>query len=113
GAAASLADGTLAYGSMRGVTLVNPALLQQKPSRPEVVITGLSTLSGEFNAVNANLNGRTFYLSHEDLGVSLRFSSMNFSEQHKMRYRFWLEGSDNVQYPAQRDNSVIFPQLDY
>lgn len=112
GAVSTLADGTLAYGSMRGVTLVNPALLQEKPAVPNVVITGLNVLSGEFSAIDANLNGRTFKLSHQDLGVSLRFSSMNFSEQHKMRYRFWLEGSDNVHYPAQRDNSVIFPQLD-
>ncbi|SEI01070.1 PAS domain S-box-containing protein/diguanylate cyclase (GGDEF) domain-containing protein [Rheinheimera pacifica] len=111
GAVTTLADGRLAFGSMRGVTLVDPARLQQQSAEPSVIITSLSLLSGNFKPVNTNLNERHFSLSHKDLGITLQFSAMNFSNQHKMRYRYWLEGKQNINYPPQRGNSVIFPQL--
>lgn len=111
GAAAKLPDNRLAYGSMQGVTLVDPSLLQEQTAEPRVIITGLSVLSGNLKPVNANLNDRYFTLSHEDLGITLQFSAMNFSNQHKMRYRYWLDGKQNISYPPQRGNSVIFPQL--
>src|SRR5690606_32640211 len=97
--------------SMRGVTLVDPARLQEQTAEPNAIITGLSVLSGNLKPVNANLNERHFTLSHKDLGITLQFSAMNFSNQHKMRYRYWLEGKQNISYPPQRGNSVIFPQL--
>ncbi|WP_082694658.1 EAL domain-containing protein [Rheinheimera sp. EpRS3] len=111
GAVATLADNRLAFGSMRGVTLVEPARLQEQTAEPNAIITGLSVLSGNLKPVNANLNERHFTLSHKDLGITLQFSAMNFSNQHKMRYRYWLEGKQNISYPPQRGNSVIFPQL--
>jgi diguanylate cyclase (GGDEF)-like protein/PAS domain S-box-containing protein len=112
GASAKLADGRLAYGSMRGVTLIEPAILQTPPANPTVIITGISVLRGDFSARNANLNDRHFTLSHQDLGITLQFSAMSFSNNHKMRYRYWLSGSNNINYPLQSNNSVVFPQLD-
>jgi diguanylate cyclase (GGDEF)-like protein/PAS domain S-box-containing protein len=112
GAAAILPDGSLAYGSMRGVTLIDPAQLQQPPSPPAVIITGISALSGELPPLNANLNNRRFTLSHQDLGITLHFSAMSFSNNHKMRYRYWLSGASNLSYPLQSNNNVVFPQLD-
>ena len=112
GAVATLADGKLAYGSMRGVTLVEPAILQTPPAKPNVIITGISVLSGELAPLNANLNNRHFTFSHQDLGITLRFSAMSFNNSHKMRYRYWLSGTNNISYPLQSTNSVVFPQLD-
>lgn len=112
GAATRLSDGRLAFGSMRGLTLVDTSQLQHAAVRPGVIINGLSLLSGSVKKpLNTNLNERRFTLLHSDLGITLQFSAMNFSNQHKMRYRYWLEGKKNVSYPAQRGNSVIFPQL--
>lgn len=111
GAVTTLADGRLAFGSMRGVTLVDPMRLQEQSSEPSIIITSLSLLSGNLKPVNTNLNERHFTLSHKDLGITLQFSAMNFSNQHKMRYRYWLDGKQNINYPPQRGNSVIFPQL--
>ena len=112
GAATTLTDGRLAFGSMRGITLVEPDILPAAASKPRTTITGISALSGDFTALNARLNGRHFTLSHKDIGITLQFSSMNFASEHKMRYRYWLSGSSNITYPVQSSNSVIFPQLD-
>src|SRR5690606_27097641 len=103
--------GRLVYGAMRGLTLVQPALLQQAPVTPEVIITGISVLSGDLKPRYSNLNGRHFSLSHQDLGITLQFSAMSFSRNHKMRYRYWLSGAGDIQYPLQSANEVIFPQL--
>ncbi|MEO3864892.1 EAL domain-containing protein [Rheinheimera fenheensis] len=112
GAATMLDNGQLAFGSMRGVTLVQPALLQQPPVTPDVIITGIRVLSGKLEPLYSNLNNRHFTLSHQDLGITLDFSAMSFSFNHKMRYRYWLSGASNINFPQQSDNSVVFPQLE-
>ncbi len=111
GAATVLDNGQLAFGSMRGVTLVQPALLQQPPVKPNVIITGIRVLSGELKPLYSNLNNRHFTLSHQDLGITLDFSAMSFSQNHKMRYRYWLTGASNISFPLQSSNDVVFPQL--
>ncbi|MGP9801763.1 EAL domain-containing protein [Rheinheimera sp. NSM] len=111
GAGSRLDNGTLVFGSMRGLTLVAPELLQQPPHQPDVTITGISVLNGDLTPLNANLNNSNFTLSHNDLGLTLQFSAMNFNSNHKMQYRYWLTGSSNINYPLQTGNSVVFPQL--
>lgn len=110
-ASAVLPDGRLAFGSMRGITLVDPAKLASPEPRPEVNITDISVLSGNFQPRSDLLNNKVFQLDHEDVGIQLQFSAMHFRDNHKMRYRFWLEGRDTLHYPEQQANSVVFPTL--
>ncbi|MBV2129582.1 EAL domain-containing protein [Arsukibacterium indicum] len=110
-ASAVLADGRLAFGSMRGITLVDPAKLASLEPRPEVNITDISVLSGNFQARSGLLNNNVFQLDHADVGIQLQFSAMHFRDNHKMRYRFWLEGRNTLHYPEQQANSVVFPTL--
>ncbi|MDP5141816.1 EAL domain-containing protein [Rheinheimera baltica] len=111
-ASAKLPDGRLAFGSMRGVTLVTPSDLTTEHERPTAMITGISVQAGELSALNGNLNERHITLSYQDLGITLNFSSMNFRDAHKMQYRFWLEGQRELQYPIQTSSKVAFPQLE-
>ncbi len=110
-ASAVLPDGRLAFGSMRGVTLVNPQTLMSTESRPKVNITDVSVLTGSFKAKSGILNDQLLQLDHEDLGIQIQFSAMHFRDNHKMRYRFWLEGRETLNYPEQQENSVVFPRL--
>ncbi|MGI5309201.1 EAL domain-containing protein [Rheinheimera sp. WS51] len=111
GAATSLADGRLVYGSMHGITIVNPQALDVEEQQPKIIITSLSTQTGESIDIEGNLNQRKFKLSHQDLGIELQFSSMNFRDAHKMQYHFWLEGKQSLSFPIQNQNKVNFPQL--
>lgn len=110
-ASAVLPDGRLAFGSMRGITLVDPAKLASSEPQPKVNITDISVLSGNFQARSDLLNNKVFQLDHEDVGIQLQFSAMHFRDNHKMRYRFWLEGPNTLHYPEQQANSVVFPTL--
>lgn len=110
-ASASLPDGKLAFGSMRGVTLVNTNALSTEALKPSAVITGISTQTGTQLQLHGNLNEHHINLSYQDFGIELNFSSMNFRDAHKMQYRFWLEGAQQLRYPAQQSSKVVFPQL--
>lgn len=112
GASAIHHNGQLVYGSMRGLTFVSADKLQPQRNDNPVIITGISVLNGQFKPLHTNLNNRHLSLSHQDQGITLQFSAMNFSRNHKLRYRYWLTGSSELTYPTQRSGTVVFPQLD-
>ncbi|WP_290612944.1 EAL domain-containing protein [Arsukibacterium sp. UBA3155] len=111
GASTVLPDGRIAFGSMRGITLVDPVKLSSAEPKPKVNITDIGILDGDFSERSGILNNQHFQLSHEDLGIELQFSAMHFRDNHKMRYRFWLEGREKLNFPEQQANSVVFPRL--
>ena len=110
-ASVKLPEGKLAFGSMRGVTVVDTATLATENRKPTAVITGISTQTGKQLQLHGNLNEHHVDLSYQDLGIELNFSSMNFRDAHKMQYRFWLEGTQELRYPVQHSSKVVFPQL--
>lgn len=107
-----LTDGKLAFGSMRGLTFVDPAQLETEKIQPRIAITDISLQSAPEHKMTALLNNRSLTYPHDALGIQIHFSSLNFRDSHKMRYRFWLQGNKNYHYPEQSNNQVIFPQLD-
>src|SRR5690606_22603446 len=110
-ASVRLTDGKLVFGSMHGATLVNTTTLATEGRKPSAVITGISTQTGNQLQLHGNLNEHHIDLSYQDLGIALNFSSMNFRDAHKMQYRFWLEGAQELRYPVQHSSKVVFPQL--
>lgn len=110
-AATKLADGRLAFGGKKGIALVDPRLLQQTTQNLNVVITDFAVLSGARKNLHGYLNNRSFVLSAEDTGLRINFSAMNFHNNHKLRYRYWLSGQRQDSYPEQYDSQVLFPSL--
>lgn len=111
GAAVRLADGRLIFGGMRGAVTITPEKLHNPLDNLKVVITDFTVLAGEQRAVHGFLNNREFHLAHSDVGLKINFSAMNFHNNRKITYRYWLSGKQNNQYPAQYDSQVLFPQL--
>ncbi|WP_290618704.1 MULTISPECIES: EAL domain-containing protein [unclassified Arsukibacterium] len=111
GASALLADGQLVFGSMRGITLIDPVKLSSSEPKPTVNITDIGVLAGTFSGRSGILNNQDFQMDHDDLGIELQFSAMHFRDNHKMRYRYWLEGRETLRFPEQQSNSVVFPRL--
>lgn len=106
-----LHDGSLAYGSMRGMTLVQPERLLESKTLPKAVITELSLLDGSFNTPYGMLNDQQFSLPHHAEGLKLYFSGMNFRDKNKARFRVQLEGKQQFSYPEQTDTQLIIPKL--
>lgn len=108
---ALLANGDLAFGSNRGVTRFNPVELQEAPSAPSIVITSIQALNQPQSATFADISNHSFTFDHQAQGLKIEFSSLNFRDQSKIRYKFWLEGKQELHYPPQPTPSVIFPEL--
>lgn len=110
GAALKLTTGQLLFAGMRGVLSVTPEKLMHAKAL-KVVITDFSVLAGEQLAVHGFLNNRDFHLTHTDAGLKINFSAMSFHNNHKITYRYWLQGRQTTHYPPQQDPQVLFPQL--
>ncbi|MDP4537076.1 EAL domain-containing protein [Alkalimonas collagenimarina] len=106
-----LQDGHLIYGGMRGITLIQPEQLLDEPDRPTAAITELSLLDGSFSTPYGLLNEQQFSLPHDAEGLKLHFSSMNFRDKNKVRFRVWLEGKQQFSFPEQTETQIIIPKL--
>ena len=106
-----LHDGRLAYGSMRGLTLIEPSYLHGYDEQNQAVITGLSLLDGSFTTPYGHLNNRVIQLPARAEGIQLNFSSMSFRDSQKASFRVWLEGKQAFHFPEQSDHQVIIPRL--
>ncbi len=108
---ALLSNGELAFGSLRGVNLVSPTQLSEPRQKPAVVITSVSALQTNLHAPMTSLNDHEFQLPYQNQGLSISFSSLNYRDAAKMRYRFWLDGPQRSVFPEQNQSSVSFGQL--
>ncbi|MCH8536711.1 MAG: EAL domain-containing protein [Alkalimonas sp.] len=107
----TLQNGNLAYGSMQGLTMIQPDQLLDIDSSPTAVITELNLLDGSFSTPYGLLNEQHFSLPHDAEGLKLNFSSMNFRDKNKVRFRVWLEGKQQFSFPEQTETQLIIPKL--
>lgn len=95
-AALRAADGTFYFGGLHGLTAFDPAAIHDNPTVPPVVITGIQK-SGPKGTVKLNperARERGLVLSHEDRVFAFRFAALSFTDAHKNRYAYRLEGYD-------------------
>ncbi|MFT4939600.1 MAG: diguanylate cyclase (GGDEF)-like protein [Paraglaciecola sp.] len=108
-----LQDGNLAYGSSKGFTIFNPLLLS-KPDplqQSHIAITEVDILSTPINWPLTNLNGRIVDMKHDDVGLSIKFSSLKFANAHNTQYQYQLVGEQTLSSPPIYNNEVFFPKL--
>lgn len=107
----SLSNGEMAFGSIRGVNLLSPVALTEPRRKPRIVITQLDLLSSPIESPLTDLSGQLFTLPYDSQGLTISYSSLNFRDSAKMRYRYWLDGPQRLVFPEQSSSSVMFPQL--
>jgi diguanylate cyclase (GGDEF)-like protein/PAS domain S-box-containing protein len=107
----SLSNGEMAFGSIRGLNLLSPAQLTEPRRKPRIVITQLDLMSSPVKSPMTDLSGQFFTLPYDSQGLTISYSSMNFRDNGKMRYRYWLDGPQRLVFPEQSSSSVMFPQL--
>ncbi|WP_286049364.1 EAL domain-containing protein [Rheinheimera sp. KL1] len=107
----SLSNGEMAFGSIRGVNLLSPVALTESRRKPRIVITQLDLLSSPIKSPLTDLSGQHFTLPYDSQGLTISYSSLNFRDSAKMRYRYWLDGPQRLVFPEQSSSSVMFPQL--
>lgn len=109
GAFTTMADGRLAYGSTKGVTLFDPAnvsSLNSSDSRAPI-ITEIELATRDLNLPYKNLNDSEIVLEHDDIGLTVHFSSLNFSMVEADRFNYRLVNNDKViNFPGSVSNKI-------
>ena len=106
-------DGVLAYGSSKGFTLFDPLSLKQvkKDQLKTVAIAEINLLSSPGKWPLSNLDGQIVELEHDDVGLSINFSSLDFVSQKRQQYQYKLAGEESLSYPPSKNNDVFFAKL--
>ncbi len=112
GAFTRLKDGRMVYGSMKGFTLFDPSdFVDETRETPAVLITELDLLSSPLQLPLMNLSGQDLTLEHDDVGLLVRFSTLDYGNLKQTRYQYRIKGADNIEYPSSRDAEVLIPKL--
>ncbi|MCV2886284.1 EAL domain-containing protein [Aestuariibacter sp. AA17] len=112
GANLKLLDGRIVYGSQKGLTLFNPSQFQKSNQTAyHTWITEIS-IAGQPLEVSEHDDGTKYIeLEHDQVGLEIRYSTLNYDSIQNTRYEYQLEGEERVLYPATKEPKVTFPTL--
>jgi diguanylate cyclase (GGDEF)-like protein len=115
GAFTTLSDGRLAYGSTKGVTLLDPikvsSFYNKKHRAP--VITQIELSSRELDLPYSTLNNSEIVLKHDDMGLVVHFSSLNFSIVDSDRFNYRLVSNNKViNFPGTVSNKIEISMIE-
>jgi len=112
GAYLKINEDLFVYGSPSGITLFSPSKLKPKQHiLPKVEFSHISLLSPTTGKRNISTFTDKLTLNHEDIGLELRFSTLEYERQKEVEYEFWLDGADKWTYPLSNINSMQFGKL--
>lgn len=113
GAHIRLSDGRMLYGGQKGAVLFDPAAFAERQVRAKKVrITGIKLSTRELANPWQDLDGTEVTMDHQDVGLQVQFSTLEYDHQKGTRYQYKLSGKDNITYPMSREASVMFPKLE-
>jgi len=112
-ATTQLVDGHFAFGSTAGVSIFDPMLLKQTISNEQSTakITGVEVLSRAINSPLLFNDNQIINLKHDDIGIKINFSNLNYQNNDHVKYKYKLTGNNTITYPASFENQVTFPNL--
>ena len=112
-ASITFADGRLAYGSPTGITVFDPTEFAHKiQGQNNVRISSVELSSKQLKLPMQDLSGQHLRLNHDDVGLTIHFSTLEYENQRNTRYRYAVSGTQQINYPETRIPAAIFPKLD-
>ncbi|WP_371195169.1 EAL domain-containing protein [Glaciecola sp. SC05] len=114
GASEVLADGRLIYAGNLGFTAFNPMQLKShytnKLGAP--IITEIALASRTLQLPFTNLDGQSIVLEPDDMGLTLKYSMLNFEQSHSNRYQYRIiDGGRVTRYPSVTSSEILIPAL--
>jgi diguanylate cyclase (GGDEF)-like protein len=108
----TLLDGRMVYGSPKGLIFFDPLKINIKKNHDiKVAITNILLVSNDLEMPFSNLDGQSIELTHDDVGLSIHFSTLEYQEQKNTSYQYQLSGKNNLAYPITTSPQVMFPKL--
>ncbi|NDV90648.1 EAL domain-containing protein [Alteromonas sp. 345S023] len=118
GAALTLRDGRLAYGSTSGVVVFSPLQISRASTElgllsRQTAITELALESRVLSLPLTNLNGQRIELDHEDHGLTVYFSAMTMNQAGGVKFHYkLLKDNKVVSEGVTDDNKVALANLE-
>lgn len=107
-----LEDGRLAYGSLKGISLLNPdAFHQTTAPQSEVKFSHMSLMSRRLPKLLQPLNEYQLLINHDDYGLQVHVSTLRYQQQQDTRYYFQLDGPSRIPSFETREPYLLLPQL--
>ena len=110
----TLVDGRMIYGGNLGFTLFDPANLlgMLKNVKSSTTITEIDVSTRDLTLPFNSLNGLSLELAHDDIGLSVYFSSLTFDILARTRYQYRIiSGGETISYPSIETNKIFIPML--
>jgi hypothetical protein len=105
GAATTLNDGRLAFGTKNGFTIFHPDSLEANNYIPQVWITELQIQDNQVFRDLTDID--TIFIAPQDNRVSFRFSALDYNSPEQNMYQYKLEGLDEDWTYTDANNRVI------
>ncbi|MFC6441590.1 EAL domain-containing protein [Bowmanella sp. JS7-9] len=112
GTGISLSDGRIAFGGVKGITLFNPDDVSAHNNLGnKVVITDVGLLGDSAHRFYDDWNGQLIKLRHDDVGLKVQYSALQYGREGSIQYRYRLRGDEDIEFPVSKDAELIIPRL--
>lgn len=113
GANIKLDNGKLVFGSPKGLVMFAPwALPNSRQTSQKPKITGIKVSSSPYSSKLGDLADSEVHMAYDDVGLQVRFSTLQFASLDSTRYQYRLSGTQDITYPSTPDPQVYFPKLE-
>lgn len=99
-------DGELFFGGPSGINSFYPTTVSKNPTIPNVVITSVIV-----NGKGTENELSEIILNHEENSILIEFSSLDYSNSSKNKYKIQLENYDNAWVSMGHNTSVTYSKL--
>ncbi|MFW8589959.1 EAL domain-containing protein [Glaciecola sp. 2405UD65-10] len=109
-----LSDGRFAYGANVGFTIFDPSKikLSDMADYNRAHITEFTLSNRKLRLPLTDLNDMEIELEHDDIGLTLYYSSLNFDKESNKRFHYSINSDgDIVNYPNFRANEISLARL--
>lgn len=105
-------DGRILFGSVNGVTSVNPADIINSSFTPQVLFTDLIRYNENSKFTEDISALKDVSLSYKDNVINIGFSSSDFTHPDKIKYSYMLEGFDKDWIQSGKNRNAVYTNLD-
>ncbi len=105
--------GNIILGSVKGVMVFNPKKFIDQKDKQNINanISKVSLMSRDLGNTYNLQNNREIKIYHTDYGLKVEFSALNLSNAKKIKYKYWLEGSSQIDATTTNETEILLPRL--
>jgi len=106
-----LPDGTLLFGGIKGIVMLNPdsIITQHKADKPTIAVTGI-TINNRTENIIADGN-TSISLPSDNIGISIKMSLLNFADRQTNFYAYKISELNNDWIYPGNDNELHLQNL--